>query len=44
MKRLFLFSWAQLMKLVALFKPLLELIKSIIDIFKVPKEVDDDSQ
>ena len=42
MKKLFLFSWAQLMKLVSLFKPLLELIKSIIDIFKTPKDDEDD--
>lgn len=34
MNKLFLFSWAQLLKLIALLKPLLELIKSIIDVFK----------
>ena len=42
MKKIFLFSWAQLMKLVSLLKPLIELVKSIIDIFK--KEKDDEEE
>ena len=42
MKKVFLFSWAQLMKLVGLLKPLIELVKSIIDIFK--KEKDDEEE
>ena len=42
MKKLFLFSFAQLMKLLGLLKPLVELIKSIIDVFKNGKEEKDD--
>ena len=34
MKKILLFSWAQLLKLVSLLKPIIELVKSIIDIFK----------
>ena len=42
MKQIFLFSWAQLMKLVSLLKPIIELIKSIIDVFKNPNDEDND--
>ena len=42
MKKIFLFSFAQLMKLVGLLKPLVELIKSIIDVFKNGKEEKED--
>ena len=42
MKKIFLFSFAQLMKLLGLLKPLVELIKSIIDIFKNGKEEKED--
>ena len=42
MKKIFMFSWNQLMKLVGLLKPLIELVKSIIDIFK--KEKDDEEE
>ena len=42
MKKIFLFSWAQLMKLVSLLKPIIELIKSIIDVFKNPNDEDND--
>ena len=42
MKKVFLFSFAQLMKLLGLLKPLVELIKSIIDVFKNGKEEKDD--
>ena len=42
MKKVFLFSWAQLMKLVSLLKPIIELIKQVIDIFK--KEKDDEEE
>lgn len=41
MRKLFLFSWEQLMKLVALFKPIIEIIREIIDIFK---KNDDDNE
>ena len=40
MKKVFLFSWAQLMKLVSLLKPIIELVKQVIDIFR--KEKDDE--
>lgn len=40
MKKIFLFSWAQLMKLVSLLKPIIELVKQVIDIFR--KEKDDE--
>ena len=40
MKKIFLFSWAQLMKLVSLLKPIIELLKQVIDIFR--KEKDDE--
>ena len=43
MKKIFLFSFAQLMKLVGLLKPLVELIKSIIDVFKNGKEEKEDN-
>ena len=42
MKKVFLFSWAQLMKLVSLLKPIIELVKQVIDIFK--KEKDDEEE
>ena len=42
MKKIFLFSWAQLMKLVSLLKPIIELVKQVIDIFK--KEKDDEEE
>ena len=42
MKQIFLFSWAQLLKLVSLLKPIIELIKSIIDVFKNPDDKKDD--
>ena len=42
MKKVFLFSWAQLMKLVSLLKPIIELIKQVIDIFE--KEKDDEEE
>lgn len=42
MKKVFLFSFAQLMKLVGLLKPLIELVKSIIDVFRKEKEDKDD--
>ena len=38
MKKIFLFSFAQLMKLVGLLKPLIELVKSIIDVFRKEKD------
>jgi hypothetical protein len=42
MKQIFLFSWAQLLKLVSLLKPIIELVKEVIDIFK--KDKDDEEQ
>ena len=42
MKLIFLFSWAQLMKMVSLLKPIIELVKEVIDIFK--KKDDDDEK
>lgn len=42
MRKVFLFSWAQLMKLVSLLKPIIELIKSIIDVFKNPNNDGDE--
>jgi hypothetical protein len=42
MKQIFLFSWAQLMKLIGLLKPIVELVKEVIDIFK--KDKDDEEQ
>jgi hypothetical protein len=42
MKQIFLFSWAQLMKLIGLLKPIVELVKEVIDIFK--KKDDDDEK
>lgn len=42
MKKLFLFSWEQLLKLVSLLKPVIELIRQIISIFK--KDDDDDNE
>ena len=44
MRKIFLFSWAQLMKLVSLLKPIIELIKSIIDVFKNPKDDEDNEK
>ena len=44
MKKIFLFSWAQLMKLVSLLKTLIELVKSIIDVFKSNPNDDDDER
>ena len=44
MKKIFLFSWAQLMQLVSLLKPLIELVKSIIDVFKSNPNDDDDER
>lgn len=44
MRKLFLFSWAQLMKLVSLLKPIIELVKSIIDVFKNPEVPSDDDE
>lgn len=37
-----MFSWNQLMKLVSLLKPIIELVKQVIDIFK--KEKDDEEE
>ena len=37
-----MFSWNQLLKLVGLLKPLIELVKQVIDIFK--KEKDDEEE
>ena len=42
MKKIFLFSWEQLLKLVGLLKPIIELVKEVIDIFK--KDKDDEEQ
>ena len=42
MKKLFLFSFDQLLKLIGLLKPVVELVKEVIDIFK--KKEDDDEQ
>ena len=42
MKQIFLFSWTQLLKLVSLLKPIIELVKEVIDIFK--KKDDDDEK
>lgn len=42
MKKLLLFSWEQLLKLVSLLKPVIELIRQIISIFK--KDDDDDNE
>ncbi len=42
MKKLLLFSFDQLLKLIGLLKPVVELVKEVIDIFK--KKEDDDEQ
>ena len=39
-----MFSWNQLLKLVSLLKPLIELVKSIIDVFKSNHNDDDDER
>jgi hypothetical protein len=44
MKKIFMFSWNQLMQLVSLLKPLIELVKSIIDVFKSNPNDDDDER
>ena len=44
MKKIFMFSWNQLLKLVSLLKPLIELVKSIIDVFKSNPNDDDDER
>lgn len=44
MRKVFLFSWAQLMKLVSLLKPIIELVKSIIDVFKNPNDDNDNEE
>ena len=44
MKKIFMFSWNQLLKLVGLLKPLIELVKSIIDVFKSNPNDDDDER
>lgn len=42
MKKLYLFSWNQLLKLVGLLKPLVELVRDIINALK--KDKDDDNE
>ena len=42
MKKLFLFSFDQLLKLIGLLKPVVELVKEVIDVFK--RKEDDDEQ
>jgi len=44
MKKIFLFSWEQLLKLVSLLKPIIELVKSIIDVFKNPNDDNDNEE
>ena len=43
MKRLFLFSIGQLLKLVGLLKPLIELVRDIVKIFKNDKKDDNEN-
>ena len=42
MKKLFLFSFDQLLKLIGLLKPVVELVKEVIEVFK--RKEDDDEQ
>ena len=42
MKKLLLFSFDQLLKLIGLLKPVVELVKEVIDVFK--RKEDDDEQ
>jgi uncharacterized membrane protein len=38
MKKILLFTWEQLLRLVGLLKPIIEMIKQVIDIFKKEDE------
>ncbi len=44
MKKLLLFSFDQLLKLIGLLKPVVELVKEVIDIFKKEKEEEKDEE
>ena len=44
MKKLLLFSFDQLLKLIGLLKPVVELVKEVIDIFKKEKEEQDEEE
>ena len=44
MKKILMFSFDQLLKLIGLLKPVVELVKEVIDIFKKEKEEEKDEE